>query len=89
MASKQITAWLQGLFLFAVVWSVGGTITGDSRKKFDVFYRSLIKGEDKEHPRPASIKLPVKSLFPDKGRTQWRWRRRRKGRDGDGGGGEG
>lgn len=67
MSSKQITMWLQGLFLFAVVWTIGGTVTGDSRKKFDVFYRSLIKGEDDDNPRPASIKLQDKSLFPEKG----------------------
>lgn len=76
MASKQITMWLQGLFLFAVVWSLGGTIVGDSRKKFDVFYRSLIKGENKEYPRPASIKLQAKNLFPDKGRNRVRLVRR-------------
>lgn len=67
MSSKQITMWLQGLFLFAVVWTLGGTVTGDSRKKFDVFYRSLIKGKDDDNPRPASIKLQDKSLFPEKG----------------------
>lgn len=72
MASKQITMWLQGLFLFAVVWSVGGTITGDSRKKFDLFYRSLVMDEDKENPRPATIKLQGKNLFPEKGKNQWR-----------------
>lgn len=74
MSSRQITMWLQGLFLFAVVWSLGGTITGESRKKFDLFYRSLIKGANKEHRRPASIKLLDKSLFPEKGRNQWRRR---------------
>uniref|UniRef100_A0A4W6EBD4 Dynein axonemal heavy chain 3 n=1 Tax=Lates calcarifer TaxID=8187 RepID=A0A4W6EBD4_LATCA len=55
MSSQQITMWLQGLFLFAIVWTVGGTITGDSRKKFDVFYRNLIMGMDDEHPRPKTF----------------------------------
>lgn len=59
--------WLQGLFLFAVVWTVGGTITGDSRKKFDVFYRNLITGMDDEHPRPKSIKLKKNNIFPERG----------------------
>lgn len=81
MASKQITMWLQGLFLFAVVWSLGGTITGDSRKKFDLFYRSLVQGENEENPRPASIKLQGKSLFPDKGRNRW-MRRKKVGEQG-------
>ncbi|XP_075305326.1 dynein axonemal heavy chain 3 [Odontesthes bonariensis] len=67
MSSQQITMWLQGLFLFAVVWSLGGTITGDSRKKFNVFYRILIAGMDDEHPRPKSIKLKKNNLFPERG----------------------
>ncbi|XP_041823134.1 dynein heavy chain 3, axonemal [Melanotaenia boesemani] len=67
LSSQQITMWLQGLFLFAVVWSLGGTITGDSRKKFDVFYRNLIAGMDREHPRPQSIKLKKNNIFPERG----------------------
>uniref|UniRef100_A0A4W6EFX0 Dynein axonemal heavy chain 3 n=1 Tax=Lates calcarifer TaxID=8187 RepID=A0A4W6EFX0_LATCA len=67
MSSQQITMWLQGLFLFAIVWTVGGTITGDSRKKFDVFYRNLIMGMDDEHPRPKSIKLKKNNIFPERG----------------------
>ncbi|XP_056255668.1 dynein axonemal heavy chain 3 [Seriola aureovittata] len=67
MSSQQITMWLQGLFLIAVVWTLGGTITGDSRKKFDVFYRNLIMGMDDEHPRPKSIKLKKNNVFPERG----------------------
>lgn len=67
MSSQQITMWLQGLFLFAVVWTLGGTITGDSRKKFDVFYRNLIMGMDDEHPRPKSVQLKKTNLFPERG----------------------
>jgi len=53
----QMTLQLQGLFLFSLVWSIAGTITGDSRKKFDVFFRMLISGTDPEHPKPKTIKL--------------------------------
>ncbi|XP_047461369.1 dynein axonemal heavy chain 3 [Mugil cephalus] len=67
MSSQQIAMWLQALFLFAVVWSLGGTITGDSRKKFDVFYRTLIAGMDDEHPRPKSVKLKKNNIFPERG----------------------
>uniref|UniRef100_A0A8C9Z160 Dynein axonemal heavy chain 3 n=1 Tax=Sander lucioperca TaxID=283035 RepID=A0A8C9Z160_SANLU len=67
MSSQQITMWLQGLFVFAVVWTVGGTIAGNSRKKFDVFYRNLIMGMDDEHPRPKSIKLKKNNIFPERG----------------------
>ncbi|KAL0984291.1 hypothetical protein UPYG_G00139540 [Umbra pygmaea] len=67
MSSQQVTLWLQGLFLFAVVWSVGGTINGDSRKKFDAFYRNLLMGMDDKHPRPKSVKLTKNNIFPERG----------------------
>nr|XP_019946415.1 PREDICTED: dynein heavy chain 3, axonemal [Paralichthys olivaceus] len=67
LSSQQLTMWLQGLFLFAVVWTLGGTITGDSRKKFDIFYRNLVMGLDDQHPRPKSIKLKKNKIFPERG----------------------
>ncbi|KAG8433111.1 hypothetical protein GDO86_017410 [Hymenochirus boettgeri] len=67
MSSQQITLWLQGLFLFSVVWTIGGTINTESRKKFDVFYRNLLMGLDEQHPRPKSVKLTKNNLFPEKG----------------------
>ncbi|KAJ1097170.1 hypothetical protein NDU88_002296 [Pleurodeles waltl] len=67
MSSQQITLWLQGLFLFTLVWTIGGTINDDSRKKFDVFYRNLLSGTDEEHPRPKSVKLTKNNIFPEKG----------------------
>ncbi|XP_041084991.1 dynein heavy chain 3, axonemal-like [Polyodon spathula] len=67
MSSQQITLWLQGLFLFAVVWTIGGTINGESRKKFDVFYRNVIMGMDDKNPRPKSVKLTKNNVFPERG----------------------
>nr|XP_043909238.1 dynein axonemal heavy chain 3-like [Solea senegalensis] len=66
MSSQQVTMWLQGLFLFAAVWTLGGTITGECRKKFDVFYRNLIMGTNREHPPPESITLKTENIFPNK-----------------------
>ena len=57
LTSQQIFLWLQGLFLFALVWTVAGTINADSRKKFDLFFRNLIMGMDNNNPRPKSVKL--------------------------------
>ncbi|XP_074961219.1 dynein axonemal heavy chain 3 [Phalacrocorax aristotelis] len=67
MTSQQIILWLQGLFLFALVWTVGGIIDADSRKKFDLFYRNLLLGMDDENPRPKSVKLTRNNIFPEKG----------------------
>ncbi|XP_037670654.1 dynein heavy chain 3, axonemal isoform X2 [Choloepus didactylus] len=67
LTSQQIFLWLQGLFLFALVWTVAGTINSDSRKKFDVFFRNLIMGMDDNHPRPKSVKLTKNNIFPERG----------------------
>jgi dynein heavy chain len=49
--------WLQGLFLFALIWGLGGTITGDSRKKFDAFLRDFLTTNSTDYPKPKSIKF--------------------------------
>ncbi|KAH0631920.1 hypothetical protein JD844_019823 [Phrynosoma platyrhinos] len=67
MSSQQITLWLQGLFLFALVWTIGGTINAEGRKKFDHFYRNLLMGMDDDHPRPKSVKLTKNNIFPERG----------------------
>lgn len=67
MSSQHIILWLQGLFLFALVWTVGGIIDADSRKKFDLFYRNLLMGMNDENPRPKSVKLTRNNIFPETG----------------------
>ncbi|XP_061330226.1 dynein axonemal heavy chain 3 isoform X2 [Pezoporus flaviventris] len=67
MSTQQIMLWLQGLFLFALVWTIGGIIDADSRKKFDVFYRNLLMGMNDENPRPNSVKITRNNIFPEKG----------------------
>lgn len=42
-------------------------MTIDSRRTFDTFYRKIIYGEDKLHPKPKSFKLAKNQLFPEKG----------------------
>ncbi|NXT35371.1 DYH3 protein, partial [Pelecanoides urinatrix] len=67
MSSQHIILWLQGLFLFALVWTIGGVIDADSRKKFDLFFRNLLMGMNDENPRPKSVKLTRNNIFPEKG----------------------
>ncbi|XP_074775748.1 dynein axonemal heavy chain 3 [Athene noctua] len=67
MSSQHIMLWLQGIFLFALVWTIGGIIDADSRKKFDLFYRNLLMGMNDENPRPKSVKLTGNNIFPEKG----------------------
>ena len=43
--------------MFSLIWSLGGALVGDSRTKFDSFYRTLVAGVDPDHPRPKTLKI--------------------------------
>ncbi|KNC96829.1 uncharacterized protein SPPG_07663 [Spizellomyces punctatus DAOM BR117] len=49
--------WLHCIFLFSATWSLGGTIDGESRKKFDRFFRTLVDGNNSEHSPPRNVKI--------------------------------
>lgn len=66
LTPQQVTLWLQGLFLFSLVWTIGGTTMGESKKKFDVYFRTLISGTDNDHPKPKSIKITKSNSFPER-----------------------
>jgi dynein heavy chain len=57
ISSLQVTLHLQGMFLFSLIWSLGAALQGDSRKKFDGFFRNIINGTDADCPKPKSIKI--------------------------------
>jgi len=42
-------------------------MTGLSRVKFDVFFRTLITGNNPDFTRPKSIKFAKNNLFPERG----------------------
>ena len=46
-----------------MVWSLGALVDGLGRKKFDEFYRQLITGQDKEHPKPKALKIGKVSII--------------------------
>ncbi|KAB0793663.1 hypothetical protein PPYR_13283 [Photinus pyralis] len=60
------TIWLQTAIVFCIVWGLGSTLTSQGRISFDVFFRKLIYGEDKSHPKPKSFKLQKNQLFPER-----------------------
>lgn len=66
LSVQQITLWAQGLFLFALVWSIGSTLDEPSRQKFNDFFRNLIEGTNPDHPKPKSSRLSKSNVFPDK-----------------------
>ncbi|RVE49566.1 hypothetical protein evm_005794 [Chilo suppressalis] len=60
------TMWLQCTFVFALLWGLCPSLTGDSRKTFDIFFRKLLNGDNSTHPKPKSFKLTKTQLFQDK-----------------------
>ncbi len=61
---------LEPIFLFALVWSVGGCLNGESRTKFDEFLRSFLAGTHhsaEAHPKPKSLKFAKNIIFPERG----------------------
>lgn len=58
----QIIFWLQGLFVFALIWTIAGTAYGDSKKKFDEFYRQLLLDQNPDYPRPKVVKMTKVSV---------------------------
>ena len=54
-------------FVFCHIWSVGGTLDGPSRVKFDEFFRELIEGRVSEFPKPSLLIVQKNYLIPKKG----------------------
>ncbi|KAI3380917.1 hypothetical protein SNEBB_002522 [Seison nebaliae] len=62
----QIFLWIQGIFLFSVVWGIGATLDGQSRKKFDEYLRNILMNQNTDHPKPNVVKLSKSNIFPDR-----------------------
>ncbi|KAH1026251.1 hypothetical protein HUJ05_010798 [Dendroctonus ponderosae] len=60
------TVWMQCVFLFCLAWGLGSTLTLEGRKMFDAFYRKILEGQNKHHPKPKSFKLSKSQIFPDR-----------------------
>ncbi|EDV24937.1 uncharacterized protein TRIADDRAFT_25541, partial [Trichoplax adhaerens] len=79
--NKHKRTWITASIIFACVWSVGGSVDGESRTKFDIFLRELLSGKVSTYPIPdilgrIDVPLPETGLLYDyvyenKGRGRW------------------
>ncbi|KAM4561096.1 dynein axonemal heavy chain 7 [Fundulus diaphanus] len=44
MSENNICSWLEGIFVFCLVWSVGGSCDDSGREKFDSVVREMLSG---------------------------------------------
>ena len=53
--------------MFGAIWSLGATSDTESRVKFDVFFRELMRGKVAEHPIPDLLGKTIDAPFPEIG----------------------
>ncbi|CAG4997774.1 unnamed protein product [Parnassius apollo] len=65
ISDLDVRAQLEGAFFFSCIWSIGATLDGDSRPKFDMLFRGLL---EKEFPDKVikDLGYPREIAKPDK-----------------------
>eukprot|EP00854_Cymbomonas_tetramitiformis_P002297 gene2297-3019_t len=83
MNDNMVSVWLDSLFLFSLVWSLGGDLDDEGRKTFDKMLRRMLVGDIPAELKPYSkgTQQKVTQLFPegrqvydftfDKGKGKW------------------
>ncbi|KAG8227267.1 hypothetical protein J437_LFUL004000, partial [Ladona fulva] len=61
---KVASTWLQGLYVFACVWSFGGILDGDLHILIDEFIKSLMRGQCPEYA-PTKDVMPITINLPE------------------------
>ena len=72
---KEVNNWIEGMFIFSLVWSLGAPLNTDSREKFDYFLKKLLVdgiSEDEKNKLGLldTVEPPTKQyaiLFPEGG----------------------
>jgi len=67
MNENLVIVWLDSLFLFSLVWTVGAVVDMEGRKKFDNILRKLLVGDPPAELKPfmKGAARKVTQLFPE------------------------
>ncbi|XP_045534007.1 dynein axonemal heavy chain 7 [Papilio machaon] len=65
LSDLDVRAQLEGVFFFSCIWSIGATLEGSGRPKFDMLFRGLL---EKEFPEKVIevLQIPKEISKPDK-----------------------
>jgi dynein heavy chain, axonemal len=85
MPGPQLTLWIQSLFLFSAVWSLGGNTDAAGRSSFNTYLRRLVQNDVPQElalyatgtPVKISAMMPeAKSVYDyvfDKAKSNWQF----------------
>lgn len=66
-SANTTSTYLEAIFVFAMSWSLGGSLPDASRKKLNEFVRELLAGQNADHPKPKTVKFAKQSVPPERG----------------------
>ncbi|KAJ7552701.1 hypothetical protein O6H91_06G065600 [Diphasiastrum complanatum] len=68
LGKTKLLVWIESLFIFSLVWSIGATCDNDGRDLFDAFFRQIASGliyPGYENLLPANHPIFVSKMMPD------------------------
>lgn len=75
---KNLITGLQSKFIFALVWSIGGSLTTEARKPFDTYLKRLLNGDFVGGDKRKRLQFPERGMLYDycinlkeSGETDW------------------
>ena len=55
LTNEQIISFVDSMFLFSVVWSIGAGLSSCGRKQFDLYFRNVCGGRDERYRPPRAF----------------------------------
>ncbi len=66
LTEQTITLWLQGIFVFSLIWSLGTALPLQHRVRFSEVLRELLSGQNPLYERPPTVKFAKSNSIPER-----------------------